>query len=211
MSDTILKQREIPLIIFAVSVLIPILGYHLDVSLLDVTVDTFVEWGAYAANFAFFVGLISLYRSQMRNVTRRTPGQWQYSILTIGIVSLMVVVGFVYSPGFDWLTFNVFFPSQQAMVAYMGFQTIIIIYIGFRVKDLGSALFTLAFIAVTFTYMSFLESYSPIFQLFGNWVNSVPNMAGQRGLLVGIGIGLFSVVIRTILGYERTFMAGAEE
>jgi len=40
------------------------------------------------------------------------------------------------------------------------------------------------------------------------WINGVPNLAGQRGIMICSAIGAISVSLRVLLGLERTYLGG---
>ena len=41
-----------------------------------------------------------------------------------------------------------------------------------------------------------------------DWIYLVPNIAGARAIMIGIGLGIFATSIRYILGIERSYMGG---
>jgi len=38
------------------------------------------------------------------------------------------------------------------------------------------------------------------------WIMDVPNLAGQRAIMIGISLGVISMSLRIILGVERTYL-----
>ena len=38
------------------------------------------------------------------------------------------------------------------------------------------------------------------------WILSSPNLAGQRAIIIGIGLGVVSMSLRLILGVERSYL-----
>ena len=51
------------------------------------------------------------------------------------------------------------------------------------------------------------ESWS-IFQIpnMAIWIMNSPNLAGQRAIMIGIGLGVVSMSLRLLLGIERTYL-----
>ena len=43
-------------------------------------------------------------------------------------------------------------------------------------------------------------------QSVANWIMSVPNLAGQRAIVIGIALGVVSLSLRVILGVERSHL-----
>jgi len=44
-----------------------------------------------------------------------------------------------------------------------------------------------------------------------NWIMGVPNLAGQRAIMIGIALGVISMCLRVILGIERTYLGHDKE
>jgi hypothetical protein len=45
--------------------------------------------------------------------------------------------------------------------------------------------------------------YLPVLQ---DWIYNVPNVAGARAIMIGIGLGIFATSIRYILGIEKSYI-----
>jgi hypothetical protein len=65
-------------------------------------------------------------------------------------------------------------------------------------------LVAVAFIALIYPIgWVYLKQHIPS---FADWVMNVPQMAGKRGIMIGIALGGIAMSIRIILGIERTYM-----
>ena len=43
------------------------------------------------------------------------------------------------------------------------------------------------------------------------WIMAYPNLAGQRGIIIGIALGIISTSLKLILGIERAYLGGEGE
>jgi hypothetical protein len=50
------------------------------------------------------------------------------------------------------------------------------------------------------------ETMLPASFRLADWVFKVPNLAGQRGIVIGSAIGAVTVGLRVILGMERKYL-----
>ena len=51
-------------------------------------------------------------------------------------------------------------------------------------------------------------SNNATFPAVSDWILKVWNMAGQRGILLGVGLAQVAIALRIIFGIERTYMGG---
>ena len=43
-----------------------------------------------------------------------------------------------------------------------------------------------------------------------DWVLTCPNLAAQRGILLGLGLSMFSTSLKILLGLERGYLGGGD-
>jgi len=46
--------------------------------------------------------------------------------------------------------------------------------------------------------------------VFSDWIMNNPNMAGYRGIFLGLALAQIAISVRIIFGIERTYMGGGE-
>ena len=112
--------------------------------------------------------------------------------------------------------FNVVFvPLASTMYALLAFFVASASYRAFRAKNRESTILLLAAFVILLGQTPFgniLTAWVPdsfsILQVpnLAVWIMSSPNLAGQRAILIGIGLGVVSMSLRLILGVERSYL-----
>ncbi len=219
-------RREIPL---AITVFV---GFLLIISVFFPPVETLGEDFSLSfdiiAVFAFFLGGGNLIRIHLKKLARRET-DWMFSIVTLGGFILMLTAGLlkIGNPGdiatsvntegmlFESIYRSVFVPLGATMYALLAFFVASASYRAFRAKNReATILLVAAFIilmgstplgAMATSWMP--ESLS-IFEIpnLAVWIMSYANLAGQRAIIIGIGLGVVSMSLRLILGVERSYL-----
>ena len=76
-------------------------------------------------------------------------------------------------------------------------------------KPLLAILLGLLLIAALIVMMRFNPYFGPISPFLAktsNWLMNVPNLAAQRAIVIGIGLGIVATALKVILGIERGYM-----
>lgn len=180
------------------------------------------------AVFAFFLGGGNLLRVHI-NKLRKKKSDWPFSIVTITGFAIMLAAGLfkIGNPGdiassvtaegslFQVIYQSVFVPLGSTMYALLAFFVASASYRAFRAKNReATILLVAAFIILlgSTPFGTMLTSWLPdsmsIVQIpnLAVWIMSSPNLAGQRAIIIGIGLGVVSISLRLILGIERTYL-----
>ena len=186
------------------------------------------------AVFAFLLGAGNLCRVHFSKVYRKKK-DWPFSIVTlIGFLVMLAaglfkignpfgMTGDVSAAGslFANLYDSIFTPLQGTMYALLAFFVASASYRAFRAKNIDSTILLVAafvillgrtpapkLLANFFTdlgigFMATVFNFVPVLT---EWIMDVPNLAGQRAILIGIALGVISMALRLILGVERTYL-----
>lgn len=179
------------------------------------------------AVFAFFLGGGNLIRIHMTKVARR-KGDWAYSVVTLFGFLLMLSSGlFKIGPGtisspvdmegswFQTLFFYLMSPLNSTMYALLAFFVASASYRAFRAKNREATILLIAAFIILLGQTPFgtmLTAWVPdsvsLLQIpnMAVWIMTSPNLAGQRAILIGIGLGVVGMSLRIILGIERTYL-----
>jgi hypothetical protein len=188
----------------------------------------FSVWFNILAVFAFILGGASLLKSHVAKVVRRRP-DWPYSVVTLVSFAAVLIVGLakiggppglqgaVTAPGswFDVAFGSLYEPLMSTLFALLAFFVASAAYRAFRLRSTeASVLLVAAFVVLLGrtplgTWLSNLVP-EPLAMLridaLSLWIMSVPNVAGQRAILIGIAVGVAALTLRVLAG--RTDMSG---
>ena len=180
------------------------------------------------AVFAFFLGGGNLLRIHLKKLVDKRK-DWQFSIVTLfgflftlsiglfrighpGIISDAVdVPGAWFTNIYDY----VFTPLASTMYALLAFFIASASYRAFRAKNREATILLVASFVILLgqtplgTVMtSWIPDSLDILKIpnLAVWLLSSPNLAGQRAIMIGIGLGVVSMSMRLILGVERSYL-----
>jgi hypothetical protein len=205
--------------IIAMSVgIVVLLGYFIpNVPLLQDTRWLLVSWASTLAAAAVWIGVLNLLSVHWKKFNSQSSG-WVYSLFVI--LSLIVVigaglVGLVLEPGkgaSNAINVWIFHYIQSAVgAALAGLIVFFLIFAGYRLLRRPPSLILVVFlIAAVLSLISLaplpdgLPDLGPLRDLWG-WVTRVPAVAGARGLLLGIGLGIVATGLRILLALDRPY------
>jgi len=169
------------------------------------------RWFIIIASFTLILGLESLTRLHVNRVRRRQSG-WGYSIITLVSLVFTAVTGVIWGIGEGSLFMRIYryiyAPLQATMFSMLAFYMASAAYRSFRARTpeavllLVSALFMM-FGRVPIGDLVFAHTSEVI-----EWILQYPSMAVQRGILLGVGLGIIATSLKIILGVERNWLGG---
>jgi hypothetical protein len=213
-------RRGIPLLITGVVGAGFLIQYFIPHSPFDRMTQWFSDWFAIVQACAIVLGALNLLKISTQKIIRQKP-DWGYAAVIIGSFLLIVVVGFVEGQGFrepgtyfDALYNYVYAPCNSTMFAILAFFVASASYRAFRARNLEATLLLLAafFVMLGRVPVGYaITEFMPVgYRLsdLASWIMNFPQTAGQRAVMIGIGLGIVSTSLRVILGIERTHLGG---
>ena len=218
---SIVYRRYLPILITFICGIIMIIQYFLvppnptepyQTSLNKIGTDL-TNWtnliGAFTAGF----GLVNILLLHSKHITRRTPGQWYFSVWLLIMMFLMVIIGIGGEPAiginvtgfwYDWMQVYVFGACSGAMYASIAFYITSATIRSFRARTLqATALLVIGFLT--------LMSRTPALQVYpwivdtADWINSFLVKSSFRGITIGAALGAILLGIRTLMGMETGY------
>ncbi|MFH1686104.1 MAG: hypothetical protein ABIE70_01115 [bacterium] len=99
----------------------------------------------------------------------------------------------------------VMMPILATMFSLLAFFIASAAYRAFRARNVLASLLLLAALIVMLRFNPWLP-YAEYFARTSNWLMNVPNLAAQRAIVVGVGLGMVATALKVILGIERGYM-----
>jgi hypothetical protein len=221
-------RREIPLLItFGIGTLLILSVFIPPMESLG---EDFTVFFDIIAVFAFFLGGGNLLRVHITKLQRKKT-DWEYSVVTLFGFIVMLTIGLfkIGNPGgiaasptmagslFQEIFDFVLIPLGATMYSLLAFFVASASYRAFRAKNKEATILLIAAFIILLgrtPFGMYLTAWVPesydILQIpnMAIWIMNSPNLAGQRAILIGIGLGVVSMSMRIILGVERTYLGG---
>ena len=231
-------KRSVPLLITALGGFILIIAYFIPAA--QGWGEVAAIWFDILASIAFILGGGNLIKIHLKKISDKNAG-WAYSAITLAAFLITLIVGLgkvginpnpkypeyalsghyreIGSP-FWWLYEYAFKPLTATMFAMLAFYISSAAFRAFRAKNLEAILLLgTAFIILlgrTFTGV-YLTAWLP------DWMSglklenltvvimSVFNTAGNRGIMIGIALGVASTSLKVLLGVDRSYLGSGDD
>lgn len=222
-------MRQIPLVITFLAGLVAISSVFVP-SLLGVGED-FASFFGIVAVFAFFLGGGSLVSTHLKKISSGHPDK-AFSVVTLVGFAVMLAAGLfrigveggIAAPVdsgtglFSTMYSAIFAPLQASMYSLLAFFIASASYRAFRAKNreatlllIAACIMLLGRTALGTMLTAWVPESMSILQIpnLSLWIMNGPNLAGQRAILIGIGLGVAIMSLRVILGLERSASGGS--
>ena len=152
------------------------------------------------------LGIYSLVNVNLIKVRRRAEG-WGYALTTIIGLMVMIVTGFAWDHRdahnpFQFFFQNALLPIYATMFSLLAFYIASAAFRAFKARSLMATTILVTAIIVMLGQVPVGAKLSPLKE----WIMEVPNMAGFRAILLGIGLGGVAMALKVVFGIERAYM-----
>lgn len=204
----VLLRRQLVPVSLAIGVgFIVLLGQFIANATLNDIVRVLLGWGAIIAAFALLMGIVNLIVFHSGRILKR-DAQTPFSILILA--TALVVFLFVLPSGGtgsagQWILRYIYQPLEASFLALLVFFIGTAIYRALRVRTWEMALFAISAVIVLIGSAPFMQVLAPIFPSARDWIVNVPALAGVRGILLGIALGIIATGLRLLTGIDRPY------
>mgnify|MGYP001828272671 FL=1 len=188
--------------------IVVLLGYFLQIDLLVNVRIMFLEWATILVGIALLVGVVNLLIVHWHKATSEHPSRHNSIALLVGLFVTLLIVGYFgpTNPVSMWIFNYIQIPIEASLMALL---SIVLIYAGVRLLRRKPNLMTIVFIA---TAVVILLMSGPLFGIdipglaeLRIWIGKVPAVAGARGIMLGISLGIIAAGLRILMGADRPY------
>lgn len=166
------------------------------------------NWVLIIAAFALALAAVNLMRIHVANIRARRSGWYNSAALLLTLV-VMATIGIVKGttdPLYRYWYTGFLAPVDATIFSLLAFYITSAAYRAFRARNIDAAIL----LAVAFVVML---GRAPVGEMIWkgvpavtSWLMDYPNMAGQRGIIIGAAVGALSLGLRILVGLERSYL-----
>ena len=211
---SIIMKKSVPIALVFITSMLFILEYFVFPAELKETVTMLQNWGIILTAFTLGFGAVNMFMFHGKQVSRRTKGQWPYSLwllITLVIFTLVGVIRGATSTEYSWIYNASYFALSATVYSSLGFYMTSGIYRALRAKNAESVILLIVGIIVLARNAPALAAQFPILITMESWLSSVPTTSAQRGIMIGAALGAIALGLRTMIGRETGFLGQTTE
>ncbi len=215
----------LPLVVTFICGMLMILQFFIPHRPFSLLGEELSDWYMIVASAAIFLGVVNLVQVHLMKIAQRSKN-WQYSPVVLLGFFVMTAAGVAWGVEegrpFDYMFQTMVVPMGATMFSLLAFFVASAAFRAFRSSNWRATLLLLsAFIVM----LGRVPIGDLIWKLFpgaasgahpnlvsevAEWLMQVPNMAGQRAVMIGAALGVVATSLRMIFGIERSYLGGAE-
>lgn len=200
-------KKQAPIIVSILVGVIVVGEYFFKVPWLTNISKEIQSWVVLVSAFLIVVGMVNSLQVNARNFRDHKIGALDIVLLIGGMVVMFVVTYFdkQFASAYNFLFNNVYATLGNAASGLLMYSTASATFRGLRAKSAEAAAFLLAAAIGMLGLAPIGAVIWDKFPVVYEWILAYPNVAGQRGIVIGSSIGAMAASLRVLLGIERRF------
>jgi len=203
----------LPLVVTFVCGIVMILHFFIPHRPISTIGDGLTDWYMIVASAAIFLGAANLVQVDVHRINTKARN-WQYSpVVLFGFLAMMVAGlawGVEESLPFDYMFQTMVVPMGATMFSLLAFFVASAAFRAFRASNWRATLLLASAFIVMIGRVPIGGMIWKQIPVISEWMMQVPNMAGQRAVMIGAALGVVATSLRMIFGIERSYLGGAD-
>lgn len=202
-------KKELPLAIAFLSGFVMIFAFFVPQKDVVQFSQDLLSWVTIVGGFTLLLGIVSIMRVNL-NVVKKREKDFVFKILLIFSLLIMSLSGVLFGTEektpFHWVLQGIQAPMMSTMFSLLAFFIASAAYRAFRARNREATLLLVTSVIVMMGRIPLGQILWKGLPGFADWIMAYPNVAVQRGILIGAALGAASMSLRILLGLERTYM-----
>ena len=206
-------RRTLPVAISFIVGTLMVIDYFFNIGAIKTASEQGRSWVVLVATFALGLGAVNLIQTQGARARRRAEG-WQYGLVLVAAFTITLVLGLALgpkSPQYEFVFNTMLIAPGSTLFAMLAFFIASASYRSFRARNLEAGILLVAALLVMLGRVPIGEVISGFFPRAAAWIMAVPNVAGQRGIMIATILGIMAISLKIIVGYNRDYLGGKEQ
>jgi len=167
-----------------------------------------VSWAAIITAFALFLGFANVVSVHWSRIRTQKSGTIYSVVLLLSLFGtlLMGLGGGPLSVNSQFIFDFILQPLEATFFALLALFMASAAFRAFRVRNLESFFFVLFALIVLLGQVPVSIYLWPELPVIKDWILSVPTLAGVRGILLGVALGVIATGLRVLTGADRPYI-----
>jgi hypothetical protein len=174
---------------------------------LDPIGNFLVASATYLVGFALLLALLNLLSVHFQRVAQRSANAWSSAVILITATGVFVTVlpSGGASAASAWIFRFVYQPLEASFLALLVFFSASAAYRALRVRSWENALLVISALVVLIGAAPISRAVTSFLPEAKEWLLNVPTVAGVRGILLGVALGVIATGLRLLTGIDRPY------
>jgi hypothetical protein len=191
--------------------LVILAGYFIEIPLLVTLREIFLQWAVLLWGVALLVGIANLFSVHWHKATSGEKGSI-FSGITVFALMITVAVAAYFGPTGSWTLWIYNYIQVPIEASLMAILAVVLIYAAARLLRRRVSAFSLVFVL---TGLVMLAGSAPLFGIeipglhgpggLRALIAQIPAVAGARGILLGVSLGVIATGLRVLMGVDRPY------
>jgi len=168
-----------------------------------------LTWVTIVGGISLLLGIVSILKVNLRVISERGK-DWGFKLILVLFVLGMSICGIIWgtkeNTPFDWLFQNIQSPMMSTMFSILAFFVASAAYRAFRARTKEATILLITSVIIMLGRIPLGQYLWDKLPDYADWIMAYPNLAVQRGIIIGAALGAAAMSLRIILGIERTYM-----
>jgi len=202
-------KTQLPVAVAFLSGFIMVIAFFVPEKNLENLSQNLLTFVTIVGGFTLLLGIVSIMRANLKAV-RKGGKEWGFKLLLILALLVMSLSGIIWGTQegtlYHWMFQNLQAPMMSTMFSLLAFFIASAAYRAFRARTKEATILLVTSVVVMLGRTPLGQFLWERLPVYTDWIMAYPNLAVQRGIIIGAALGAAAMSLRIILGIERTYM-----